>query len=1194
MRQLYRWLEHVRRKHPFAVDPDGFEDLAPSKNIDIAKYEKAMDYALSNPAITNIAVTGNYGSGKSSLLKTYAYQRPERRWLDISLANFDDSGKEPNETAKLIEISILQQMFYRVKHSRIPDSRFKRIRKLSHTTQWICSVLALIWIAALGILFHVKAFENVVKVDGLPGHWPETVRFSALFVFLAGAIAIVYWLVRPLRKAKFSKLNFVKGDIEIGELGKASILNEYLDEILYFFQVNDFNVVVIEDLDRFNDTAIFTRLRELNNLLNNSPQVGRRVVFVYAIKDEMFLRESRAKFFEFIVPVIPVINSGNSVDRLFDKLNATGLRSELSDHTIKAIMLYVDDMRMLKNIMNEYLLYRNILDSGLSKEHIFAMVVYKNIEPIDYANLNMNQGLVHDAFQNKPGHITALQDQHTKKIKELEGLILAAQKEAIQSVQELRLIYAYRIHKASTDGVKVGSTTLTRVEQLMTDENFEMIRTGEAKEYMQYNWKELDFAKYEKEVNPTQTYIQRENQVLVNRDKYITELQKQIADLRQEIRDVKAYTLADLTETMGLDILGEEIRKKKLLTYLLHNGLINEAYKDFISHFYEGRLTRKDRDFILNVQNQEELPPEYELTHVEEVAKDISLKEYGDPEVQNYSLLDYLLKYAYKHADQLQAMMNRLYENGAGSYAFIDGYFSRGKHADLFIKQLAKSWPGFFDMVIEQPEATAETKQAFVDTIVQHAPINTLVAIDVKKNLSKLIVADGDFLVRYGDKKYGDWIKSVITTLQVAFAQVNTDDTTEPLLGFILSQGYFALSPAMVRLILLRHRPVYVNEADWEEMIETNNYTAVQEAKAAPLEKRLATQYNEYAENVFLKMDRNHSASRAEILGFLSNDKISEKNRASMLIKQFYVFDSLNEVPVPFRNAALIGNVQPNWDNAMIAIGEETEISTGLYVFLTDAENMEKITAETLAEKAGEPETVRSLKQRFALAMAQENFPDEDYAKLLTAIDYTYPSLDFSNLNAEKIQFLIGAHKLTPTEENIDTLRELDPPMHLQLLESEMEEFLNDYPDVELEGKDYALLLRSQLDEVLKIRVLERVPLDLLAKDPSLAAGDVILHSSQGFDEELMMTMLTHEIEQSRKVHLFTHQVPYADVETLKKYIELLPEPYNSVLSNAQSKLDDSKKSREFAYALEKKRLVKVKEDEQKKVVRVWLKSGAV
>lgn len=69
---------------------------------------------------------------------------------------------------------------------------------------------------------------------------------------------------------------------------------------MYFFQVTDYNVVIIEDLDRFETSDIFLKLRELNLLLNESKVVERKgkrpIVFIYAIKDDMFLDSERSKF----------------------------------------------------------------------------------------------------------------------------------------------------------------------------------------------------------------------------------------------------------------------------------------------------------------------------------------------------------------------------------------------------------------------------------------------------------------------------------------------------------------------------------------------------------------------------------------------------------------------------------------------------------------------------------------------------------------------------------------------------------------------------------------------------------------------------------------------------------------------------------------------------------------------------------
>ena len=48
-----------------------FQHLAPIDTVDDKAIFDALDYALSQNNVHNIALTGNYGSGKSSILESY-------------------------------------------------------------------------------------------------------------------------------------------------------------------------------------------------------------------------------------------------------------------------------------------------------------------------------------------------------------------------------------------------------------------------------------------------------------------------------------------------------------------------------------------------------------------------------------------------------------------------------------------------------------------------------------------------------------------------------------------------------------------------------------------------------------------------------------------------------------------------------------------------------------------------------------------------------------------------------------------------------------------------------------------------------------------------------------------------------------------------------------------------------------------
>ena len=75
------------------------------------------------------------------------------------------------------------------------------------------------------------------------------------------------------------------------------------------------------DIHSLEDRKIFVHLRELNNILNNDDSIKEKpIVFVYAVNDDIFTEKDRTKFFDFIIPVIPVVNSTNSGEELLERL----------------------------------------------------------------------------------------------------------------------------------------------------------------------------------------------------------------------------------------------------------------------------------------------------------------------------------------------------------------------------------------------------------------------------------------------------------------------------------------------------------------------------------------------------------------------------------------------------------------------------------------------------------------------------------------------------------------------------------------------------------------------------------------------------------------------------------------------------------------------------------------------------------
>ena len=70
-----------------------FQKLTPTSNVDLNVYEEGFEFIFSNDEIRNIAVSGPYSSGKSSLLESYKKKYPQKTFIHISLAHFTNKIK---------------------------------------------------------------------------------------------------------------------------------------------------------------------------------------------------------------------------------------------------------------------------------------------------------------------------------------------------------------------------------------------------------------------------------------------------------------------------------------------------------------------------------------------------------------------------------------------------------------------------------------------------------------------------------------------------------------------------------------------------------------------------------------------------------------------------------------------------------------------------------------------------------------------------------------------------------------------------------------------------------------------------------------------------------------------------------------------------------------------------------------------
>lgn len=385
-----------------------FERLTPIDNMDLNVYEEAIDYVFSNSDVKNVAISGAYSAGKSSVLASYKKKHGELRFLHISLAHFKSTDQESDAEVKesTLEGKILNQLIHQIPSEKIPQTNFrvkKTVSSKSIATSTIGAVLFLISILHLLFFSVWKNYISVLPVSLIksilmPSTHPYALIVDGIIILVLLSLS-VHKLIRIQREKNiFRKLNIKGNEIEIFEKSDDSYFDKYLNEVLYLFENADADVIVFEDMDRFNTNGIFERLREVNTLANIQLNKKNEKVlrFFYLLRDDIFDSKDRTKFFDYIIPVVPVVDGSNSYDQFISQLKSAGTFEKFDKSFLQGLSLYIDDMRLLKNIYNEFVIYYNRLNiTELDCNKMLAIIAYKNLFPRDFADLQLNQGFVY-------------------------------------------------------------------------------------------------------------------------------------------------------------------------------------------------------------------------------------------------------------------------------------------------------------------------------------------------------------------------------------------------------------------------------------------------------------------------------------------------------------------------------------------------------------------------------------------------------------------------------------------------------------------------------------------------------------------------------------------------------------------------------------------------------------------------------
>lgn len=862
-RKVIRWkLEDAGEIHISLLSP--IDDFKRHK-----EYIIRLKNAIDQPNVFNIALTGSYGAGKSSILKTFKAYYPEYHYVNVSLASFVEvnlsdgdntvKGKEDGFEEQL-EYSILQQLFYHVKATNIPESRFGRIERISKKKRILMVLGILLFVVANLCLF---CQEQVTKYFLIP---TEVLKSSFLFgisicVFIIGIWVVLFQLILFIKKISIKNLTLDKATLEFEEKKNVSIMNRYLDEILYLFQGNKYNVVIFEDIDRFENTHIFTKLRELNLILNQSEEIGRRIVFLYALKDDIFANaEERTKFFDYIVPVIPFVNASNSGDLFRRKI--TGLRIpevEVSSSFITDISAFVNDMRVLTNVVNEFDLYRNLLDKKLNKEKLLAMILYKNLYPTDFSLLHQNKGVVYEAFMSAETLRDEILEDDRTQIDKVDSNLQAINEECLRNLNELYAVIIGKFITLYPDGgwYLYCDNKRRGISEFYSDENILKILNGQVGFSEDYSRPRF-FSKEEIKnvLGNSFDYEKRKKRIQSITDDKIKTLRDKRKALMDDIAAIEKHTLSDIAksdrdifEHVGT-IKGQE-EKYKVLKYLLEKGYIDEEYFFYISIFQEGRLTPSDQEFLLSIKFNAPKEFDYKLQEIPSLIQNLSAVDYDHKGILNKDLLEYCLLHEDEYEEECDAILKQMVVHEQ----YIDllyQFMQEGNCVPTFIKRLVHI-DNVWKSLDKDINHITKDKDKVIFAMFKYADINDIRTVNTSYPFNTYINDNNNYSDLFEDI---DQVRArkLLDLLNLNVQSLIDDNNAADTYSYIYENNMYALTLDNVKVIF-KHNELPVDNLD------SAIYTSIEETELNELQDYVHQELPAFVENLMLASSNIHESS---------------------------------------------------------------------------------------------------------------------------------------------------------------------------------------------------------------------------------------------------------------------------------------------------------------------------------------------
>lgn len=1103
-----------------------FEKLTPIDNVDMNVYENAIDFIFTNKDIKNVAITGAYSSGKSSVLASYKKKHQELQFMHISLAHFEspdqdkieESGQEKKDKhgqdkidESALETKILNQLIHQIPSDKIPQTNFRIKKKLDEEHIKHIKYTVIFFLVAIIYFIRFDTWKNYV--NNLPDNCSKYILMITThpYALMADGILIIIllssfigWLI-GIQKTRniLHKVNLQGNEIEICAENDESYFDKYLNEVLYLFENTDTDVIVFEDIDRYNAQTIFERLREINTLANLQLEKDNKVLrFFYLLRDDIYDSKDRTKFFDYIIPIVPVVDSSNSFDQFISHFENTEIYDRLDESFLQGLSLYIDDMRLLKNIYNEFIIYFNRLNiTELNCNKMLSIITYKNIFPRDFADLQLNRGFVYTLFSKKEDFITAEITEMNKRIDRIQKRITSSENEYLVSIRELNAVFADKYFKHYHLSNKTDSDlTKIIIENLDTDQKDEYTSRKQT---------------IEDKLNKNNITLNQEIHNLQQKEIELKNKPLQEIITRDNIDEIFSITSKN---EIGTPINFNEIKSNEyfnLLKYLIRNGYIDESYADYMTYFYENSLSRIDKIFLRSVTDKKTKGYLYHLDNPKKVILRLRLVDFDQEEILNFDLLTYLLNNQ-DNDNYLNRLLNQLKDSK--NLDFISSYFNITTELPEYVKRLNITWPDLFNELLTKSNFSDSQIHKYSIYSIYYSDDDTLELINKDNCLSDYISNKCDYLAI--EEPNIDKLIHGFKLLKVSFAGFDYDTIDKDLFKEVYNNSLYDINDENIQLI----QKEILNVANNDDIIH-KNYTLMISQPDSALTQYINQNINEYIDVVIEICDGKVYDNENVVLNLLNNADLTLEHKQSYISVLETIITNISDIEdttlwTSLLNTDKVQYSEPNLMNCFITFGLADNVISYINSCNIDLD-------------FSKSEYNDSKEKLFESITTCNDIEDSKYKQILLSLGLTYRNFRYVDISDDKITILIDTKIIQITEDNLKFIRSNYHKQLFHFIHVNIEEYIEIMTDSLLEQEELLEILDWGISDEQAIKLLKLTDSEISIIDKNYSDAVTIHILKNNFDESDLTKLFSSYENWDNSIKDIISNYAAKDIETI-------------------------------------------------------------